>query len=291
MTIRKLTLIILTLVSTFITGADIATAHSGRTDSNGGHNCYVGACAGTYHYHNGGGTPAPAPTPAPAYTPPPAPTPAPQPVYTPPPETIKVVPKPKTIERLRTLRSAAATSNVLWVDLLMTEIGMAKTASEYATINPAEAASRRITQVTEQNRVVDNQTLYYVKSIVDGDTIKVVKDGKLETVRLLGIDTPETKDPRKPVQCFGKEASAYITQLALDKYVQLEPDRSQGDRDKYQRLLRYVYLQDGTNVNAEMVRSGYAVAYVRYPVQQLEEFKRLQRIAMDSESGLWSACR
>lgn len=260
-------------------------AHGGRTDANGGHNCNVGACAGTYHYHNGGGTPPPAPTPAPM----PAPDPAPVPEPAPPPAPPK--PKPKAIQQLRTLRNDVSKSSVLWVDLILQAVKDTKTTSSYSTVDPAAEAAKRLTQSTQANKNVAGNTLYYVKSITDGDTIKIVKDGATQTVRLLGIDTPETKDPRKPVQCFGKEATQHITRIALGKYVRLETDPSQGDKDRYQRLLRYVYLENGTNVNALMVRDGFAVAYVRYPVSQMEEYIKLQESARKASAGLWSACR
>ena len=83
--------------------------------------------------------------------------------------------------------------------------------------------------------------VFDVESVVDGDTIKVSMNGKVETLRLIGIDTPETKDPRKPVQCFGAEASRKATELLAGQKVRLEADASQGERDKYGRLLRYVW--------------------------------------------------
>lgn len=189
------------------------------------------------------------------------------------------------------MRASAATSSVLWADLLLEATSKTKTATSFVTISPVKEATKRITQDVQENKVIADNTYYYVKSVTDGDTVKVVMSGKMETVRLLGIDTPETKDPRKPIQCFGKEATAHMEKLALNKYVRLESDPTQGDRDKYQRLLRYIYLENGTNVNAEMVRSGFAVAYVRYPVSQIEEYKKLQKTAMESNIGLWSVCR
>jgi endonuclease YncB( thermonuclease family) len=82
---------------------------------------------------------------------------------------------------------------------------------------------------------------FKVVSVIDGDTIDVSVRGKVERVRLLAIDTPETKDPRKPVQCFGYEATNKMQSLVANKYIKLVDDRSQGNIDKYSRLLRYVY--------------------------------------------------
>ena len=84
---------------------------------------------------------------------------------------------------------------------------------------------------------------------MDGDTIDVIINGQEERLRLIGVDTPETKDPRKPVQCFGVEASSKATELLLNKKVRLEFDSSQSKRDKYNRLLAYIYREDGLFYN------------------------------------------
>lgn len=132
-----------------------------------------------------------------------------------------------------------------------------------------------------------NQAL--VTRVVDGDTIEVrLTDGD-EKVRLVGIDTPETVDPRKPVQCFGKEASNRMKSLVADKTVRLESDPYSADRDKYGRLLRYVFLTDGTSVNKIMILEGYAHEYtydVAYRYQG--EFKAAEVAAKQAERGLWA---
>ena len=108
--------------------------------------------------------------------------------------------------------------------------------------------------------------IHYIKPVsatciraVDGDTIIVNIAGVKERVRLIGVDTPETKHPRKPVQHFGKEAYNFTWRMAEGKKVRLEFDQNQ--RDKYKRLLAYVYLEDGTFLNAEIVKQGYGHAY------------------------------
>jgi len=135
-----------------------------------------------------------------------------------------------------------------------------------------------------------NQTnLVKVVSVVDGDTIKVSLNGETQTVRLIGIDTPETVDPRKPVQCFGKEASAKAKTVLTGQMVRLESDPTQGDLDKYQRLLRYVFLSDGTFFNEMMVAEGYAHEYTYdTPYQYQAEFKAAQAAAEKAQLGLWS---
>ena len=126
-----------------------------------------------------------------------------------------------------------------------------------------------------------------VTRIVDGDTI-VVRD---ETVRLIGIDTPETKKPNTPVQCFGKAATAETTRLIDRKRVRLEFDVER--RDRYGRQLAYVYRRsDGMFLNAELVRRGYATASPYPPnVRYERRFHRLAREAREAGRGLWSACR
>lgn len=123
-----------------------------------------------------------------------------------------------------------------------------------------------------------------VSRVVDGDTIKLSNG---ETVRLIGVDTPETVHPKKPVQYFGKEASAFTKRVATGKGATLEYDHQL--RDKYGRLLAYVHLSDGTDLNAEIVRQGYGFAYVKYPFKRMEEFRALERDAREHSRGLWAA--
>jgi micrococcal nuclease len=134
--------------------------------------------------------------------------------------------------------------------------------------------------------------LYPVVYVDDGDTIIVRMPTGNETVRLLGADTPEVKDPRKPVQCYGPEASAHTKAvLGHGASVRLAPDPDDTDRDKYGRLLRYVYLPDGTLYNAELIRDGYAFAYTVFSISKLDDFRGLESQARAAGRGLWSACR
>lgn len=132
----------------------------------------------------------------------------------------------------------------------------------------------------------------YVRVIqaIDGDTITVELDGKEETVRLLGVDTPETKDPRRSVQCFGHQASDYTKKLITGRPVRLVSDPLESDRDAYQRLLRYVYFEDGTTLNERLVYDGYAFAYERFPTEKLERLKELESDAREHKRGLWGGC-
>jgi micrococcal nuclease len=127
---------------------------------------------------------------------------------------------------------------------------------------------------------------YLVTRVIDGDTIEI-EGGK--KVRYLGIDTPETVDPRKPVQCFGIEASNENKKLVLGKRVKLEKDIS--ETDKYGRLLRYVYVDD-IFVNDYLVRNGYAYAVTFPPdVKYQQQFLEAQKEARENKRGLWSACQ
>ena len=128
-----------------------------------------------------------------------------------------------------------------------------------------------------------------VTHVVDGDTITVQINSAKEKVRLIGVNTPETVDPRRPVQCYGKEASAYTKSLLTDKTVYLEADESQSDRDKYNRLLRYVWLDAQTNVNKQFVAEGYAYEYTyNLPYKYQAEFKAAEKEAKDAGKGLWA---
>jgi len=127
-----------------------------------------------------------------------------------------------------------------------------------------------------------------VARVVDGDTIVLDDDVR---VRLIGIDTPETKDPRRPVECFGQEASAHMIKLLpAGTRVRVVYDVERTDR--YGRTLAYLYrASDGLFVNAAMVRDGFASAYTVPPnVAHADEFVALNREARETGRGLWSAC-
>jgi len=121
--------------------------------------------------------------------------------------------------------------------------------------------------------------------VVDGDTIEVLLNGKLEKVRLVGVDTPETKHPRKPVQRYGLEASIFTTTHLTGKEVELffKPDEK---RDRYGRLLAYVHL-DGQDFCARLIAEGYAHAYNRYPHSRMRQYQKLEAAAMAEGRGLW----
>ncbi len=131
-----------------------------------------------------------------------------------------------------------------------------------------------------------------VVRINDGDTIVVNQNGQEETVRLIGVDTPETKDPRKPVQCFGKEASNWTKSQLEGQRVRLEVDVTQGDRDRYNRLLAYVFrASDNLFINHTLITEGYGheYTYQSNPYKYQSDFRAAEQAAREQGRGLWGA--
>ena len=131
-------------------------------------------------------------------------------------------------------------------------------------------------------------TAYPVTRIIDGDTIEIRYAGKLTSVVLIGVDTPETVHPSKPVEPFGKEATAFTSNLLRGESVYLRFD---GNRtDKYGRLLAYLYrAPDGLFVNLEVVRQGYGKVYTVFPFKHKTLFQHYSGQAQQAHRGLWSA--
>lgn len=159
---------------------------------------------------------------------------------------------------------------------------------------PEDKKPEKIITETPELKIVEKsepepQTFYKVIKVVDGDTLAVEINGQSETLRLIGIDTPETVDPRKPVQCFGIEASNKAKELLNGKMVSLEADDTQDERDKYNRLLRYVFLKDGTNFNKMMIEQGYAFEYTyKIPYKYQTEFQQAEKEVRENKKGLWA---
>ncbi|HEX9804879.1 MAG TPA: thermonuclease family protein [Candidatus Dojkabacteria bacterium] len=136
---------------------------------------------------------------------------------------------------------------------------------------------------------------YEVLKVVDGDTIQVNIDGSVARIRLIGIDSPESVDPRTPVECFGNEASDYLKSILEDNSVRLLPDPTQGDEDQYGRLLRYVYIknsdkpEEDTNIAELILQNGYAFEFTYdTPYQFQQKFQELEEEAMTNKRGLWN---
>lgn len=155
---------------------------------------------------------------------------------------------------------------------------------------PSEAELERLK--AEKGMKVSKSALTKMQSatvvrVVDGDTVELKLDGKAEKVRLLNADTPETVDPRKPVEEYGREASAFAKSvLAPGSKVYVKPEVEA--RDRYGRLLMHLYLEDGTWFNALLIRAGYAQLMTIPPnVSAADFFKSLQAKARKEQIGLW----
>lgn len=140
--------------------------------------------------------------------------------------------------------------------------------------------------------VVNNQPgLYSVSRFVDGDTIAVNMNGKTEKVRFIGVDTPETHKPNTPVQCYGPAAAAFTKNSLTGKKFRLVSDSQSTDRDRYDRLLRYVVLTDGTNLNQKLIEQGYGFYYPYFPFTKSGEFAASQALAQQASRGVWGNCK
>ncbi|MCS6938757.1 MAG: thermonuclease family protein [Roseiflexus sp.] len=128
-----------------------------------------------------------------------------------------------------------------------------------------------------------------VINVADGDTIEVSLSGVTERVRLIGVDTPETSHPSRPVECFGREAAAFTRAMLDGQTVLLEADPSQDNRDRFNRLLRFVWLPDGRLANYEIIAQGYGFEYTfRTPYRYQAQFKAAERAARETRAGLWA---
>ena len=148
--------------------------------------------------------------------------------------------------------------------------------------------------------MVDPLKLYPVTDVIDGDTIKTLIDDHIITIRLLGINTPEVVDPRKSVECYGKEASVETKSLLTGKSVSVSLNPNYERVDMYGRLLAYVRLVDPNDtsttslfINEFLVREGYAYEYTfneKNPYQYQKQFKADELEAKNAKRGLWGKC-
>lgn len=161
----------------------------------------------------------------------------------------------------------------------------AKCAPYYPNCRDGKKDKPESQQQPSTTKQTENKSYYLCTRIIDGDTIVVKIDGRQEKVRLIGVDTPETVHPNKPVEYFGKEASQFTKSLVEGKQVRLEYDWER--KDKYGRTLAYVYLEDGAFLNAEIIRQGYGHAYTKFPFKYLEQFRQYEREARENKRGLW----
>lgn len=177
----------------------------------------------------------------------------------------------------------------------VTPVPLTNTPSPESTATPEPPPTETpVPPATNIPEPMAGMTLAMVTNVVDGDTIDVRFDGQEHRIRIIGVDTPETKDPNQPVMCFGAEATAFTKDMIsrAGNEVYLEKDVSETDR--YDRLLRYVWLphDDGTRMlNQELVAQGYAQSSTYPPdVKYQDLFVEAQQQARDEGRGLWGAC-
>jgi micrococcal nuclease len=156
------------------------------------------------------------------------------------------------------------------------------------SLTPIDTAQTNSSVVLAETSTPAEPT-FAVEKVVDGDTIDVAMASGTARVRLIGINAPESVDPRKKVECFGKEASAHLYELLDGERVRLVADPTQDDRDVYKRLLRYVMRDDGTAINETMIRDGYAYEYTyKVPYEQQVTFRAVEKEAKVAGRGLWA---
>ena len=149
-------------------------------------------------------------------------------------------------------------------------------------VSALEESLETTQEATQVEVEIKEEELFLVTRVIDGDTIEIEGGDR---VRYIGIDTPETKHPSKPVGCYGKEAEAKNKDLVEGKKVKLERDIS--ETDKYGRLLRYVYL-DEVMINELLVKGGYAQASSYPPdIKYQDQFNNAEKQAREAERGLW----
>lgn len=139
------------------------------------------------------------------------------------------------------------------------------------------------------NTNTEAKTYYTVTRVVDWDTIEISSWWKTEKIRLIWIDTPETVDTTKPIQCFGEEASKKATELLLNKKISIINDTTQNDKDIYDRLLRYVYTENWTFINERLIKNWYAMEYTYKTAYKYQaSFKSAEQQARTNKLWLWA---
>ncbi|WP_460467823.1 thermonuclease family protein [Calidifontibacter terrae] len=159
------------------------------------------------------------------------------------------------------------------------------------TDNTANDAAAQPSSWSVASSAASSGTLYRVAGITDGDTIKVWIGSTKETIRLLGVDTPESKKPQTAVACYAQQATSKMQSLVQSKNVRLVADTTQADRDKYGRLIRYVVLPDGRDVSQELIAGGFGREYT-YDAAYAKQgtFRSAQSQAQSAKRGLWGSC-
>ena len=159
----------------------------------------------------------------------------------------------------------------------------------YFSSHPIPWTNTQLPVESQKIATVSGQSVR-VEKVIDGDTIAVLIDGNKTTVRFIGVNAPETYQGKKS-ECFAEESFEYVKNRIEGKYISLVADDTQENKDKYERLLRYVMLGDGINLNVELIEKGYAREYTyKIPYQQQQEFRSAQAAAKANRFGLWDVC-
>lgn len=150
-----------------------------------------------------------------------------------------------------------------------------------------------IAGVADREDIEDLMGPYTVDRVIDGDTVRVFISGESQSIRLIGIDTPELSSENQLNKCFAQQAKGNLEELLSGNAVYLERDPTQQDKDRYDRLLRYIYVEEGeegglVNANEVMVADGFAYEYTyRDPYKYTENFKEAENFARENNIGLW----
>jgi micrococcal nuclease len=153
----------------------------------------------------------------------------------------------------------------------------------------AEQKNKDDQKTEEAESVSAEKVLYTVARVVDGETIDVNIDGEARRVRLIGVNMSEAIDPFKSTECLDNKASEKLKELLTGQKVSIAADDTQGDKDIYGQLLRYVRREDGLFINKEMIKQGYAYEYTyKMPYQHQSDFRLMQRYAQAVKIGLWA---
>lgn len=154
-----------------------------------------------------------------------------------------------------------------------------------------EIATKKVPTTTKNqtqsspNTISPEQYWHKVTKVVDGDTVKALIDGQEQTIRIIGIDTPESTIEH---ECYGDEASAKAKEFLTGKWIQIQADSTQDNKDKYSRLLRYVYFDNGTDFGKRLIEEGYAYEYTySKPYKHRDDYLATQAYSKSKPFGLW----
>jgi len=173
-----------------------------------------------------------------------------------------------------------------------TFFGQERFVREYIEPHIPEIIDQVQSQQAEYEEEHAAQNFYSIIRIADGDTFTIDKGGEEVTLRLLGIDTPEKKSSFTEEECYGVEATQIIKRLLDGEEIRYETSKLSGELDRYGRVLAYVYLDDGTFVNAELVKRGVAMMYEKNTTHEhYDSLKILEIEAQKQGVGLWSVCK